>query len=114
MTRLLVQRSEGLVHQDEVGVHGEGTGDGHTLLHAARDLIGIVCLEAAQPDQLDHVGDAALKLGGGHALDLKPDADVVADGTPGPERRFLEDEGQLVATGIGRNAVDSHRALRAR
>ena len=49
----LVEADERLVHEDEIGVGGEGTRDGHALLHAAGDLVRIVALEAGQPDDLD-------------------------------------------------------------
>ncbi len=37
----LVERAEGLVHQQKIGVEGERAGDRGALLHAARKLPGI-------------------------------------------------------------------------
>jgi hypothetical protein len=37
---LLVEGGEGLVHQQDLGVIGEGAGNAHALLHAARQLEG--------------------------------------------------------------------------
>ena len=38
-----VERGEGLVHQQDVRLHGHAAGDGDALLHAARKRVGIGC-----------------------------------------------------------------------
>ena len=38
LARLGVERGEGLVHQQELGLRGEGAGEGDALLHAAGEL----------------------------------------------------------------------------
>ena len=50
---LRVERRERLVHQQDRRVHGERAHQAHALLHAAGELIGIVALEAGEPDQLE-------------------------------------------------------------
>ena len=40
-----VERTEGLVHEQHVGVLGEGPGQGHPLAHAARQLVGTLGAE---------------------------------------------------------------------
>ncbi len=52
---LRVERGERLVHQQDRRVHGERAHQPDALLHAARELIGIVLLEAGEPDQLEIV-----------------------------------------------------------
>src|SRR5882672_4091487 len=46
-----VEGGEGLVHQQDVGAHAEGAGDGHPLLHAARQLVGMLAREVQQSDE---------------------------------------------------------------
>ena len=75
---LVVERAERLVEQQDLGIVGERAGDRHALLHAARELLGVVVLEAAQADLGDEaVADLAL-LGRGHALLAQAEADVLA------------------------------------
>ena len=54
----LVERAERLVHQEQVGVEGERTGDRGALLHAAGELPGIFLLEAGEVDEVDRALDA--------------------------------------------------------
>jgi hypothetical protein len=48
-----VERAEGLVHQEQRRVVDERAGDGHTLAHAARQLVRVLALEALEADQLE-------------------------------------------------------------
>src|SRR5919106_463827 len=50
---LLVDRREGLVHQQDVGVHGEGPGESDALPHPAGELMGVGILEARQAHLVD-------------------------------------------------------------
>jgi hypothetical protein len=59
----LVERAEGLVHEENVGIEGQRPGDRGALLHAARELPGILALEAVELDQLDHAADPLALLG---------------------------------------------------
>ena len=34
-TVLRINCTEGFVHQQDIGIHGQGTGNGHALLHTA-------------------------------------------------------------------------------
>ena len=43
-----VERAERLVHEQDVGVLGEGPGQGDPLAHAARQLVGRACAEAVE------------------------------------------------------------------
>ena len=67
LARGLVEAHERLVHQDEVGVGGECARDRHALLHAARDLVRIVALEAREPDDLDDLAHFRVDLVAGAA-----------------------------------------------
>ena len=55
---LRVERGERLVHQQDRRVHGERAHQADALLHAAGELVGIVLLEAGEPDQIEIVRDA--------------------------------------------------------
>ena len=51
--RLGVDGREGLVHQQDQGLVGEGTRDRDALLHPSRELPGIVVDEAREADGLE-------------------------------------------------------------
>ena len=60
LARLGVERRERLVHQQHGRVDGERPRDADALPHAARELVRVLALEAAQPGQLDEAaGDRA-------------------------------------------------------
>ena len=71
-----VERGERLVHEQQLRVDGERPGQVGALLHAARQLVGVLVLEARQPDQLDQ----------GHARVPGP-ACAARPGRPGRRRR---------------------------
>jgi hypothetical protein len=48
-----IERTERLVHQEELGLHQQAARDTDALLHAAGELVGIVVLEAVETDQVD-------------------------------------------------------------
>ena len=55
----LVERPERLVHQQQLRVEGQRPGDRHPLLHAARQLPGMLVGEALELDQPEQLGRAA-------------------------------------------------------
>ena len=52
LARLDVERAEGLVHQDDVGVERQRLRQRRALAHAARELVRIAVAEAAEADAL--------------------------------------------------------------
>src|SRR5262245_374652 len=72
----LVERSEGLVHQQELGIEGQGPGDRGALLHAARELPRKFSLEAFEPDEFEVAPRRLEPLGLRHADDLEGEHDV--------------------------------------
>ena len=62
-TRLGVERAEGLVHEQDARLVGEGAGDGDALFHAAGELVRIGVFEFRESDEFDPF--AGLGLGGG-------------------------------------------------
>src|SRR3712207_8825717 len=62
-----VQRPEGLVHQQDVGVVGERPGDGRPLAHAAGELPRPAPLEARDADELGQLDRKSTRLNSSHA-----------------------------------------------
>src|SRR5207248_651239 len=54
--RLLVEGSEGLVHQEDLRVHGQRAADGDPLAHATRQLARIFLGEAAKAERAEQLG----------------------------------------------------------
>src|SRR5207249_259705 len=74
-----VERAEGLVHVDDLGVGGEGAGDFDALPHAAGELAGVRGLESLQTH---HVDVMAKDLFAARVVATKAEGDVVPDGEP--------------------------------
>jgi len=85
-----IERAKGFVHQEDVGVKGQGTGDAGALLHAARQLPGVFPLEPRKIDQFQHALDAGILILAPIAHDFERQADIAADGAPGVEPRRLK------------------------
>ena len=103
MAGLGVQRPEGLVHEQHLGVDGQGARDGGALLHAAGQLGGIVVFKARQAHHLDEGMGAGLPLGALEGLALEPVEHVLQHGLPGKEREMLEHDAPIRAgSGHGR------------
>jgi MFS family permease len=56
LARLVVQRAERFVHQQDARVVGQRAGQRGALLHAARQLLGVVLLETLQAHLADELG----------------------------------------------------------
>ena len=85
-----VQGGEGLVQQEDAGLHHHGAGQGHPLLLAAGELVHPlvqVVLQAQEVDEFLH-----LFLGGDAGLVLQPIGDVLVDVQVGEQGVVLEDD----------------------
>ena len=91
-----IERAEGLVEEEHVGVHRQGARHFEPLLHAAGELGGIGLFKAFEADHLDVVGDALRAFRRGELEEAE--ADIAFDGEPGKDAALLEDED---AAGIG-------------
>ena len=82
-----VERAEGLVHQEDLGVHDQRAHQGHPLAHAARERGREGVLEAlrARPARSPRAR-ARARSAGGHAAVLEAERDVALHGAP-RERR---------------------------
>src|SRR5690606_8505358 len=79
-----------LVEQQDLRIVGKRTGDGRALLHAARQLLGPVVLEAAQADLVDIAVDDLPHFLRRNAAFAKPEGDVLANGEPRKQGIGLE------------------------
>jgi hypothetical protein len=87
-----VQRAEGLVHQQHLGLHRQRAGDAHALLHAAADLVRAL-VRRGQAHQVQRGQRALLQLRlalGGAEHPLHRQVDVVQAAQPGQQRVVLE------------------------
>src|SRR5699024_9265765 len=61
-----IECAEGLVHEQDVGVLGQGSGQGHTLSHATGEFVGAFALETGQADQFQEFDHPTFAFGPGH------------------------------------------------
>src|SRR5437879_5430334 len=80
--RLLVKVGEGLIHQENVGVRGEGTGDVHPLPHAFGQLVREGVAERPQADAADLGLGPRAPVAWGNAQNPEAVLDVLDDGHP--------------------------------
>src|SRR5262249_43383267 len=71
-----VERRERLVEQQGGRLAGQRPGQRHALLLAARELVGVAIVEAAQAGQLQHLAYARADLGVGPPRDAQAERDV--------------------------------------
>ena len=90
LAQFQIQCGQRLVQQQHLGFRGQGPGQRHPLLLAARKLgrapLGIL----RQPDQFQHLVRAPMDFLRGSALHLEPEAHIVADAHVGKQRVMLE------------------------
>ncbi len=99
----LVERGEGLVHQQQARLGDQRPGDGDAHLHAAGELARIGVAEAFQPDQFQRLGDGGLGLAAADPGELERQVDIGEDAGPGHQRRLLEHEADgAAALGVAR------------
>ena len=113
-----VERAEGLVHEQDLGVVAQGPGDGDALAHAAGELTRERLLKALQADELAQLVGAPPALGLVDLAQQQRQADVLLDRVPGEEVGVLEDEPELAQRVVvavvavpERAAADRHLAV---
>src|SRR5205807_9837340 len=77
-----VEADRRLVEEEDGRVVQEPARDMEPLPHAARIALDALVLAAAEPDEVEELGDAALLLAGRHAVELGEVAEVVERGEP--------------------------------
>src|SRR5512146_2821880 len=94
---LRVERAEGLVHQQDLGLDAERPGDADALAHPARELMRKMPLESAQAHHLEMTARDLLARLRRKPLQLEAELDILQDRAPGQKREILEDEGTVPA-----------------
>src|SRR5215207_3389962 len=92
-----VERREGLVHQENLLLGRQGSGEPDALLHTAGELRYELVALPLQADHVQRLLRALPALLRGDALDLESERDVVEDGPVGQEPEVLEDHPDLSA-----------------
>ena len=104
---LRIERGEWFVHQQDRRVHGECTHEADTLLHAARELIGVMALESGKSDEFQIVRHPLLDLRARRAGHRQSERGVVVDGFPRQQAEMLKHHRDAVRRTPGdRLAVD--------
>ena len=92
-----VEVAGGLVRDYHTRAVHQRSGNGHTLLLAAGELLGIALFATLEADQLEHVGYALLYVLVGRADNAHCKGDVVVDRHLVDEAEVLEDDPQRPA-----------------
>ncbi len=93
---LRVECRERLIHQQDRRVHGERAHQPHALLHSAGQLVGIMALEAGEPDHVQIMCDPRADFGARHARHGQSESAIVVDGLPRQQPEMLEHHGDAV------------------
>src|SRR6266446_3661231 len=93
ISREFVERTEWLVHQEEIGLDDEAACDRHSHLHAAGELPRIVSSTSCKTHARQRVSDAAAGFGARYAGEIKRKTHVRLHARPWHECRILEYEG---------------------
>ena len=99
-TRQGVESAEGLVHEQHLGLHGQGAGNAHALLHAARDFAGALLRRMAEAHHGQRRIGALRQLCLAFALaedTLHGQVHIAPAAQPGQQRMILEDHRTLGA-----------------
>ena len=102
LAQLVVQRRQGFVEQEQLGLGSERARQRHALLLAAGNLAGLASRELFHANQLEHVEHARGDLSLGTAEHLKAEADVLRHRHVRKQRVALED-------GVDRTLVGRQR-----
>ena len=115
--RQRVQRSEGLVQQQHLRLHGQRPPDADALLHPARDLARPPVLRVGHADERQVLQRPFVPLGLGHGLGerlIHGEADVLVAGEPGQQGVVLEHHGAVGPRLVHLAPVQHHAAAGGR
>src|SRR5262245_10342382 len=93
--RLLIDRREGFVHENDVGIDGERAGKANPLPHSTREVVWIARFESRQAYLPDVTGRNLKALVARNPAQLQPEGDVAQHRGPGKEGEILENKGPL-------------------
>ncbi len=101
LARERIERREGLVHEQQVGVEGECPSDSKALPHPARELSGIRVGEVGKTHLLETGVRSFLDLALVELAYLQTERRVVKDRLPREEPEVLEDQRRARAGTVG-------------
>ena len=110
LARLGVQRSEWLVHEQDVGFHRERPREADALLHPAGQLVREGTLEADEAHEIDVPADALRDRRLRCPSELEPVGDIGAHPLPRHEAEVLEDHRDVASRPTDRSPVDEDAA----
>ena len=110
-SRLLVERGEGLVHQQDFRLGGERAGERDALAHAAGEFDRMPVLEAVQAHERNEMHRLFEPLRFRHALDLEREGDILDHRAPGEGRFLLEHHADRGMRALDALAGDGDRAF---
>src|SRR6266496_1626942 len=105
-----IEGGKGFVHQQDVGFRGQGAGDGDALAHATGELVNITLLKLRQMYETQVIASLFFALRPRNTFHLHPELDILADGEPGKQTVFLEDEDAVGARSFHGVAIDQDLA----
>ncbi len=111
-TRLAIECTEGLIHEQDLRIVGQRPSNRHTLHHAAGQLLGVVVGKPGQADFIDVVIDDLLALSGCHTATLEAELDVLPHRQPGEQRVALEHHAAIRTRPLNLLATDVDFAFR--
>ena len=88
-----IERGEGLIHEQDFGLHHQGAREADALFHAAGKFFRIGALKAIQSDGVENTQCAFMAIEGGHSASFERGFDVVEHGQPWEQSKTLEDDG---------------------
>lgn len=99
MSRRIIGSSaeKGSSKKSTSGLPAKRPGEADTLLHPARELVGVGVLVAGEADQFDDLQGPLAAFGPAHAADLQAEGHVVDDPAVRQQPEVLEDHGELAA-----------------
>src|SRR5579862_549146 len=114
LRRQHVERGERLVHEENVGMDDEGSGETDALAHAAGQLARIGGFVAVEADEVDGGQRAGADVLGRQAERFEAELHVLQDREPGEKREALEHHRDAVRRTIDSVAHIADRSARGR
>lgn len=92
-----VKGAEGLVHEQDLGLEHQRTGDGRTLAHTARQLVGVLLGHVIQMHHAKGMRNLLAPLRLGHAMGAQAVFHVALQREPRKQRGILKHDGPPIA-----------------
>ena len=108
--RLVVQRRERLVEQQDVGIHDQRTDQCDALAHAARQCFRVGVFKTGEPKTLEVFAGLALGFDAVDAAGLEAQKHVAKHGAPGKQQVLLHHVADAAAQAFDLLAAIMHRA----